>query len=47
MLIYFVEDDNSISYIIDKTLEKMNLEKQSFQTGASFLRAMENLTPDF
>lgn len=46
MLIYFVEDDNSISYIIDKTLEKMNLEKQGFQTGASFLTAMENLTPD-
>ncbi|VEU81304.1 response regulator transcription factor [Haploplasma axanthum] len=46
MLIYFVEDDQSISYIIDKTLEKMGLERQGFQTGKEFLDAYAKKEPN-
>lgn len=46
MLVYFVEDDKSISYIIDKTLEKMDLKKQGFQTGTEFLNAYNENIPD-
>lgn len=37
MLVYFVEDDQSISYVIQKTLEKLGLKTEAFFTGTSFL----------
>lgn len=46
MLVYFVEDDQSIAYIIDKTLEKMSLEKQGFLTGKDFLEALDRKEPN-
>lgn len=46
MLVYFVEDDMSISYIIDKTLENMGLNRVGFQTGSSFLDAINEKLPD-
>lgn len=46
MLVYFVEDDVSISYVIEKTLEKMGLEKEAFFTGESFLKKYEEKQPD-
>lgn len=46
MLVYFVEDDTGIAYIIDKTLEKLDVHKQGFQTGTAFLNAFSNILPD-
>ncbi|MDY0276914.1 MAG: response regulator transcription factor [Acholeplasma sp.] len=46
MLLYYVEDDASIAYVIDKTLEKMGLDKNGFQEGKSFLNAYQNNKPD-
>lgn len=46
MLIYYVEDDISISYIIGKTLEKMGVRKEAFNNGESFIEAYENSKPD-
>ncbi|HHW79292.1 MAG TPA: response regulator transcription factor [Acholeplasmataceae bacterium] len=38
MLVFFVEDDKSISYVIQKTLEKLGLKTEGFHTGESFLK---------
>ncbi|MCK9492794.1 MAG: response regulator transcription factor [Acholeplasmataceae bacterium] len=46
MLVYFVEDDKSISYILDKTLEKIGVNKKGFSTGAEFVREYEKEKPD-
>jgi len=46
MLVYYVEDDASISYIIGKTLEKMGVNKEGFSNGDSFIKAYENRKPD-
>lgn len=46
MLVYFVEDDQNISYVILKTLEKMNLAHEAFFNGASFKASFENQKPD-
>lgn len=46
MLVYFVEDDQNISYVILKTLEKMNLSHEAFFNGESFKASFENQKPD-
>src|SRR5690554_3019722 len=46
MLVYFVEDDTSIAYIIDKTLEKLGVDKKGFITGQSFIDAYDEQKPD-
>src|SRR5690554_3037127 len=46
MLVYFVEDDQSISFIINKTLERIGLERQGFLTGKDFLDAYHLRRPD-
>lgn len=46
MLVYFVEDDSSIAYVISKTLEKMNLESEAFATGQDFKTSFEDRKPD-
>src|SRR5690554_1448056 len=46
MLVYFVEDDRSISYVIEKTLEKLGLDKEAFFTGESFLKRYNEQVPD-
>lgn len=46
MLVYFVEDDQEISYIIDKTLERTGLTRQGFSTGQSFFEAYEQKKPN-
>lgn len=46
MLIYFVEDDENIAYVINKTLENMRLEKEGFASGKSFIEAFNNKKPD-
>lgn len=45
MLVYFVEDDQNISYIIEKTLEKMGLRNEVFFTGESFLKRFNEEKP--
>lgn len=45
-LIYFVEDDKSIAYIIEKTIENANYEGIGFSKGQSFLEAIEKQLPD-
>lgn len=46
MLVYFVEDDVNIAYIIEKTLENMQLEKKGFSNGESFLESFNTIKPD-
>lgn len=46
MLVYFVEDDVNIAYIIEKTLENMQLESQGFSNGESFLDTFSFKKPD-
>lgn len=46
MLVYFVEDDQSISYVIGKTLEQMGLDKKAFSTGKSFIESYNIKKPD-
>lgn len=46
MLIYFLEDDVQIAYIIEKTISNAGYKHQGFQKGASFLEALRNKTPD-
>ncbi|MFU8792714.1 MAG: response regulator transcription factor [Acholeplasmataceae bacterium] len=44
--IYFVEDDQAISYIIEKTIENAGLTGQAFSTGEAFLSAFKTKRPD-
>ena len=44
-LIYYVEDDQSISYIIEKTIEHAGYTGQGFQTGEAFLTAFKKQRP--
>lgn len=44
--IYFVEDDQAISYIIEKTIENAGLKGQAFSTGEAFLNAFKTKRPD-
>src|SRR5690554_2634500 len=46
MIVYFVEDDQSISYVIGKTLEKMGLDKKAFSTGKDFIKTYKESKPD-
>lgn len=46
MLIYFLEDDVQISYIIQKTITNAGYEQQGFTRGKDFLEALRLKTPD-
>src|SRR5690554_1029428 len=46
MLIYFLEDDMQISYIIQKTIINAGYEQQGFMKGKDFLEALRKKTPD-
>lgn len=45
-LIYFVEDDKAIGYVIEKTIEHAGLEGQGFQSGEAFMQAFIKEKPD-
>ena len=45
-LIYFLEDDQSIGYIIEKTIEHAGLKGVGFQRIEDFMRAFKKQTPD-
>lgn len=45
-LIYFVEDDQAIGYVIEKTIEHANLTGKGFQSGESFMQAFLREKPD-
>jgi two-component system, OmpR family, alkaline phosphatase synthesis response regulator PhoP len=45
-LIYYVEDDQAISYIIQKTIENAKLDSKGFNKGEDFLFAFKNQKPD-
>ncbi|MDX9692175.1 MAG: response regulator transcription factor [Acholeplasmataceae bacterium] len=44
--IYYVEDDQSIGYIIEKTLEHAGIKGVGFQKIEDFMHAFRKLTPD-
>lgn len=46
MLIYFLEDDLDVSYIIKKTIENANYQARGFKTASDFLDAYHVLKPD-
>ena len=46
MLIYFLEDDMQISYIIQKTIINAGYEQQGFMKGKDFLEAVRKKAPD-
>jgi two-component system, OmpR family, alkaline phosphatase synthesis response regulator PhoP len=46
-LIYYVEDDQAIRFIIEKTISNANLDGKGFPNGKLFLEAMQNKIPDF
>lgn len=46
MLIYFLEDDVQISYIIQKTIINAGYEQQGFMKGKDFLEAVRKKAPD-
>ena len=45
-LIYFVEDDEAIRYIIDKTIKNAHYDGQGFENGLSFKQAYAKVKPD-
>jgi two-component system alkaline phosphatase synthesis response regulator PhoP len=45
-LIYFLEDDQSIGYIIEKTIEHAGLKGVGFQRIEDFMNAFKKQTPD-
>ena len=45
-LVYYVEDDQSISYIIEKTIENANYSGVSFNKGMPFLETFKKKIPD-
>lgn len=45
-LIYYVEDDHTIGYVIEKTIEHAGLSGKGFQTAESFMKAFEKEKPD-
>lgn len=46
-LVYYVEDDQAISHIIEKTIENANLDGLGFTTGEAFMAAFRQQRPDF
>jgi len=45
-LVYFVEDDQAIANIIDKTLKNANIDGMGFSTGEAFLDVFRRKRPD-
>lgn len=45
-LIYFVEDDKAIGYVIEKTIEHAGLKGKGFHDGTSFMKAYQQEKPD-
>lgn len=45
-IVYYVEDDQSIRYVIEKTVENANYTGLGFANGASFLDAFYKTQPD-
>lgn len=45
-LIYFVEDDHAIGYVIEKTIEHAGLEGEGFHNADSFMKAFKRKKPD-
>ncbi|WP_035357605.1 response regulator transcription factor [Acholeplasma granularum] len=46
MLIYFLEDDMQISYIIEKTITNAGYQQKGFLNAKDFLEALRKKTPD-
>lgn len=46
MLIYFLEDDEQIAYIIEKTITNAGYRQQGFLNGQDFLDALSHKVPD-
>lgn len=46
-LVYYVEDDQAISHIIEKTIENAGLKGEGFSTGEAFMAAFREQRPDF
>lgn len=44
--IYFVEDDQAIGYVIEKTIEHAGLDGKGFRDAASFMQAFSQQKPD-
>lgn len=44
--IYFIEDDHSIAYVIEKTLSNAKFEYRWFESGQAFFQALEQSLPD-
>lgn len=44
--IYFIEDDHSIAYVIEKTLSNAKFEYQWFQNGKLLFQAIDQAMPD-
>lgn len=45
-LVYYVEDDKAIRYVIEKTVENANYTGFGFADGQAFINAFENAQPD-
>ena len=45
-LIYFVEDDQAIHYVIEKTIENAGFTGEGFSTGEAFIQAFKKKRPD-
>jgi two-component system alkaline phosphatase synthesis response regulator PhoP len=45
-IIYFVEDDQAISYVIEKTIENAGFKGQGFSTAEAFLDVFKKQKPD-
>jgi len=45
-LVYFVEDDQAIANIIDKTLKNAGIDKMGFDSGEAFLEMFRKQRPD-
>mgnify|MGYP001297345198 CR=1 FL=1 len=46
MLIYFLEDDEQIAYIIEKTITHAGYLQKGFDLAKDFVKALEKQTPD-
>jgi two-component system alkaline phosphatase synthesis response regulator PhoP len=45
-MIYFVEDDQAIQYVIEKTIENAGFKGQGFSTGEAFMQSFRKQKPD-
>lgn len=46
-LVYYIEDDQAISHIIEKTIENAGLKGKGFSTGEAFMSVFREQRPDF